>query len=108
MVTVVLKLALLTSRMDKYATALIENLRKTSECDVALFNPRYVFYIIFIKLIKWCIVPHIIAQMDLPVDEVCIHSSKNKPTCAPRSPGDTLRNGCSLFRRLCHDQLDTT
>jgi len=58
--------------MDNYATALIENLRKTSECDVmfdkqrrqtlhlALFNLCYVFYIVFVKRVKWCIVPHII------------------------------------------------
>jgi len=62
------------------ATTLIENLRKTSECDVmfakqrrqtlhvAVFNPSYVFYIVFVKHIKCCIVPHIIVQMGLPVD----------------------------------------
>ena len=76
--------------MEKYATALIENLRKTSECDVmfdkhrrqtlavALFNKCYAFYIVFVKRIKWCFVPHIIVQMDPPVDGVCINSPQNK------------------------------
>ena len=87
----VLKLALLASHM---AETLIENLRKTSECDVmfdkhrrqtlavALFNLCYVFYIVFVKRIKWCIVPHIIVQMDLPVDGVCINSPKTRLVCA--------------------------
>jgi len=38
--TMVLKLALLASQMDKYGTALIENLRKTSECDVIFDKHR--------------------------------------------------------------------
>ena len=43
---------------------------------VALFNLCYMFYIVFVKHIKWCMVPHIIAQMGLPVDGVCINSAK--------------------------------
>ena len=74
----VLKLPLLASQMDKYDTALIEKLRKTSEYDVmfdklrhqtlavALFILCYVFCIVVVKRIKWCIVPHIIVQMGLP------------------------------------------
>jgi len=49
-VTVVLKLALLVSHMDKYATALIGNLWKNQ--------------------VKWFIVPLIIVQLYLPVDGV--------------------------------------
>ena len=57
-VTMDLKFALLASHIDKYATALIDNLRKTSECDVifdkhrrqtlavALLNLCCVFYIV--------------------------------------------------------------
>ena len=68
--------------------------RESSECDVmfdkfrrqtlavALFNLCYVFYIVFDKRIKWCIVPHIIAEMGLPVDGVCIHSHKTRLVCA--------------------------
>jgi len=130
--SVVLKLSLLTSHMDKYATALIESLRNTSECDVmfdkyrrqtltvALFNLCYVFYFVFVKRIKWCIVRFTIVQMGLPVDGVCIHSPKTRLVhfynCAIECSGSqlatvssawaTLRNGCSLFRRLWHDQLD--
>jgi len=90
---VVLKLALLASHIDKYATALIKNLWKTSKCDVmfdkhrwqtiavALFNLCYVFYIVFVKRIKWCIVSHIIVQMGLPVVRVCIHSHKTRLIC---------------------------
>ena len=75
-------------------TAVIKNLRKTSECDVmldkhkrqtlavALFNLCYVFYIVFVKRIKWCIVPHIIVQMDLRVVGVCINSPKTRLVCA--------------------------
>ena len=29
-----------------------------------LFNLFYVFYIVFLKRIQWCIVPHLIVQMD--------------------------------------------
>ena len=70
----VLKLALLASHM---AETLIQNLRKTLECDVnfanqrpqtlhvALFNLCYVFHIIFIKHIKWCIVSHTIVQRNI-------------------------------------------
>jgi len=118
--------------MDKYNTALLENLRKTSECDVmfdkhrrqtltvALFNLCYVFYIVFVKRIEWCIVSHIIVQMDLPMDGVCIYSPKTRFVYAiscqtwtecsgsqlatASSGGDTLRNRCSLFR----DHLDMT
>ena len=66
-VTVVLKLALLASHMAV-------NLQKISESDVifpkqrtktlhvALFNLCYVFHIVFIKHIKWCIVSHTIVQ----------------------------------------------
>ena len=73
-VTVVLKLALLASHM---AELLIENLRKTLECDilfakqrrqtlyVALLNLCYVFYIVFIKHIKWFIVSHTIVQRNI-------------------------------------------
>jgi len=75
-VTVILKLILLASHIDKYATALINNLQKTSEYDVmfdkhrrqtlavALFNLCYAFHLIDFKHIKWCIVPQIIVQMD--------------------------------------------
>ena len=71
--------------MEKYTTASIENLRKTSECDVmfdkhrrqtlavTLFNLCYMFYVVFVKCTKLCIVPHIIAQIDLPKDEVYIY-----------------------------------
>ena len=95
--TVVLKLALLAYYMEKYVTALIKNLRKTSECDVifdkqrhqtlavALLNMYYVFYIVFVERIKWCIVQHIIVQMGLSVDGVCINS---QTTCSH----DWLRN----------------
>jgi len=70
--------------MDKYATVLLEILRKTIDkyrrqtLVVALFNLYYVFYIVFVKRINWCIVPHIIVQIDLPVDGVCTHSTKTK------------------------------
>ena len=76
----VLKLALLASHM---AESLIENLRKTLEYDkqrpqtlhVALFNLCYVFYIIFIKHIKWCIVSHTNVQRyihQIPMNEMII------------------------------------
>jgi len=71
---VVLNLALLASHIDKYATALIENRRQT--LAVALFNLCYVLYIVFVRRVKWFIVPLIIVQMDLPVDGVCICSKK--------------------------------
>jgi len=92
-VTMILKLALLPSHIDKCATGLIENLRKTSECDVifdktrhqtlavALFILCYVCYIVFVKRVKWCIVMLIIVRMDLPVDGVCIHSPKTRLFC---------------------------
>ena len=133
----VLKLALLVSHMDKYATVLIENLRKTSECDVmfdtyrcqtlavAFFNLFCVFYIVFVKRIKLCIVARIIVEMGMPVYGVCIRSPKTRlvwaicetwsnrvqyrsqlPTAS--SAGDASRNGCSLLRRLWQDQLDMT
>jgi hypothetical protein len=35
---------------------------------VAFFDLCYVFYIVFVQRIKWCIMPHIIVQMDLPVN----------------------------------------
>jgi len=72
------------------AETLLENLPKTSECDVmfdkqrrqtlhvALFNLCHLFYIVFVKRIKYCIVPHSIVQMGLPVDGVCIHSPKTR------------------------------
>ena len=131
----VLKLALLAYHMDKYATALFENLRKTSEhyvifdkhrhqiLAVALFNLCYVFYIIFVKHIKWCVVRLIIVQMDLPVDGVCTRSSKTRLVCVigclwtecngsqlatASSVGNTLSDVCLLFHRLSHDQLDIT
>jgi len=70
------------------AETLIENLWKTSECDVifakqrrqalqvALFNLYYVFYIVFFKPIKLSRVPHTIVQIGVGVDGVCIHSPK--------------------------------
>ena len=73
-VTVVLKLALLASHMNRYATALIENLRKTSKREIKRspntdakhswwpFLSSDVFYIVFVKRIKWCITPFIIEQ----------------------------------------------
>jgi len=76
--------------MDKYATAITENLRKTSECDVifdkqrrqtlvvALFNLCYVLYIALLHVQKWCIVPLIIVQMGMPADGVCIRSPKEQ------------------------------
>jgi len=36
----------------------------------------YKFYIVFVKCIQCYIVPHVIVQMGLPVDGVCIHSPK--------------------------------
>ena len=92
-VTVVLKLTLLASDMDKFATALIENLRKTSECDVIfdkhrrqtlamfLLNLCYVFYIVFVRRVNWCIMPPIIVQVDLSVDGVCFRSMKTRLVC---------------------------
>jgi len=83
----VLKLPLLASHM---AVTLIDNLRKTLQCDVifakqrrqtlhvALFNLCCVFY----KRIKWCIVSHIFVQMDLSVDGVGINSPKTNIICA--------------------------
>jgi len=47
---------------------------KQTRCQtlhVALFNLCYMFYIVFVKHIKWCIVSHIIVQMVLGVDGVC-------------------------------------
>jgi len=70
-VTVVLKLALLASHMAK---TLIENLRNVTSSlpnkdpkhsTVALFNLCYVFHIVFIKHIKWCIVLHTIVQRNI-------------------------------------------
>ena len=66
---------------------------KSSECDVifdkhrrqtlaaALFNLCYVFYIVFVKRVKWCIVQYIIVELDLPVDGVRIHSPKTRLVC---------------------------
>jgi len=68
----ILKLALIASHMDKYATALIQILQKTTESDimfgkhrrqtfaVTLLNLRYVFCIVLVKRIKRCFVPYII------------------------------------------------
>jgi len=130
---VVLKLTLLAFHM---APTLIDNLRQALECSVmvvkqrhqtlhvALFNLYYVFSGVFVKSIKWCIVPHIIVKVGLPVDGVCTHSPKTRLLFAigcetwkecsgsqlaiPSSAGYTLRNGGSLFRRLLHDQLNMT
>ena len=46
------------------------------ESSENLFNLCYGFYIVFVKYIKSFIVSHIIVQMDLPVDRVCIDSPK--------------------------------
>jgi len=67
-VTVVLKFALLASHL---AEILFENLRKNSETlHMALFNLCYVFHIVFIKHIKWCIVSHTIVQRIIPVHQI--------------------------------------
>ena len=75
------------------------------------------FYIVFVKRIKWCIVSHIIVQMDLPVDGVCIHFPKQdsfarletvEVNLPQQALQETLRNGCSLFSRLWHDHLEMT
>jgi len=70
----VLNLALPASQM---AETLIENLGKSSECDVIfakqvpqtppldLFNLCYLFQIPFIKHIKWYIVSHTIVQRNI-------------------------------------------
>ena len=99
-VTVVLKLALLASR----PAALIENLRKPSDCDVMFdkhrrqtlavtsFNPCYAFYIVSDKRKQWCIVPHIIVQMGLPVDGICTDSPKTRLVC---TIGCETWTGCS-------------
>ena len=72
------------------ARALLEILQKTLGCAgmfhkhrrqnliVAFFNLCYVFYIVFVKRIKWCIVRHIVVQMDLAVDELFIHPPKTR------------------------------
>ena len=54
------------SHVDKYVTALIENLLKT--LAVALFILSYAFYIVFVKSNKMSIVLRIIVLMGLPVD----------------------------------------
>ena len=124
--------------MDKYATFLIENLRKTSECDVmsdkhirqtltvALFNLCYAFYIAFVERIKCYIMPHKIVQVGLPVDGVCIHFPKTRfvwaigcetwtecsgsqlVTASSGLCGRHFEKVCSLFLRLWHDQLVMT
>jgi len=33
---------------------------------------------VFVKRIQWCIVLHIVVQMDMPVDGVCIRSTKTR------------------------------
>jgi len=71
---VVLKFAWLASHMTE---TLMDNLWKTLECDIifakqrpqtlhgALFNLCYVFHIVFIKHIKWCIVSHSSVQRNI-------------------------------------------
>ena len=49
---------------------------------MTLFNLCYVFYIVFVKCIKWCIVPDMIMQMDMAVDGVCINFPKTWLICA--------------------------
>jgi len=61
-----------------------------------LFNPRYVFYIVFVKRIKWRIVPHIIVQTDLPVDGMSINSHKTKLVCAIGCKTRTEYSGSQL------------
>ena len=61
-----------------------------------LFNLCYLFYIVFVKCIKSCIVPHIIVQMDLPVDGVCINSPKTRIVCASGCETWTECNGSQL------------
>ena len=67
-VKVVLKLALLASHV---AETLIENIRKTKTkprpqtLHVAWYNMCYVFHVVFIKHIKWCILLHKVVQRNI-------------------------------------------
>ena len=110
-VTVVLRLALLVFHM---ATALIENVRKTSESEVmldkhwrqtltmALFNLCYVFYVVFVKRIKWCIVPYIIERMTSVYSIRWSFSFPQNKTCLR----DWLRNmNRAQWKPTCHSKL---
>jgi len=65
-VTEVLKLALLASHIDKYATALIGNLQNVASFLTNKYTPNpscglyYKFDIVIVKLVKWCVVLFII------------------------------------------------
>jgi len=76
--------------MDKYATALIENLQNVTSCltnkDAKRSTWPYLicvtcFILSLVKGKKWCIMPHIIVQIGLPVDGVCIHSPPTRLIC---------------------------
>jgi len=65
---------------------------------VALFNLCYMFYIVFLKGIKWGIVPHIIVQMGLPLNGP---SLQNKTRLR-----DWLRNTKRVqWKPTCHSKL---
>ena len=81
-VNVVLKLAFLASQMTE---ALIENIWKL---HVALFNLCYVFQIVFMKHIKWCIVSHTIVKRN-------IHQIPLINSCCGPEPGFGDTCGCS-------------
>ena len=105
-----IKFALLASRMDECVTVLIEYPRKTSQSvvifdkyrrqtlTVALFNLYYVFYIVRVKHVQWCVASLITVHIDLPLDGVCIRSQKATFVCMI---------GCETRRECSGSQLAT-
>ena len=113
-VIVVLKLALLQSRMDKYTTALIGNLQKNSECAV-----------IFDKHSSWlnltCIANSILSLLKCKIiycaayncsngsaSRWSMHSFPPKQDLHQQALRKTLRTVSLSFNHLWHDQLDMT